>query len=578
MADIFWLADHTRLVCLHRWIPSLLKSFDLESSCRVINEIGDLEVELTPLVLKGASMLEKAWYAEVQPGEASAHFCSEETPWLGAKPAGCKSGERRSGGSFVVEVEVDEIDEDKLANARKRLEEIDEIFAMPAQPSAGMLATLVEMRTTAVEELRKAKLPGVSCSLSTRSGPTVLVTKESHLYIKPDNPSLATITRTIVDAGALEEAIPGCIGWGSWGAAEDLGGIRVGGKVVISHLQRQWQALETWQRLTGSKRAAGQCPIVGSLERLLMASGCLEAKVRLNLGPRQRCYGVWTAEARLAFEARAPDAGPVGPAAVKLCQSLTQLVIRRLDDSNGPTNRAVATLDQATMLHILEQDSFPGLKAPKSERALLRMAVDWSSQPWRSKEAVEAVMAKIKFAGAPACFSNGLARLSGPVPAHGAFALPPGQAHAEFCPFHPGVPTRTLLHLDSSRIPVPTNTTLGDQLRLLADKVPKVEELMQEALEWQRLRKGTPDEEGDTGLYRRCFADDAPDFPDGTELYSIAFMPCLRACPQACPSSSHLASAHIAHNKSALSASWQVWHWTHCCDVDCVVQKRSRSV
>ena len=232
----------------------------------------------------------------------------------------------------------------------------------------------------------------------------MLVTKESHLYIKPDNPSLATITRTIVDAGALEEAIPGCIGWGSWGAAEDLGGIRVGGKVVISHLQRQWQALETWQRLTGSKRAAGQCPIVGSLERLLMASGCLEAKVRLNLGPRQRCYGVWTAEARLAFEARAPDAGSVGPAAEKLCQSLTQLVIRRLNDSNGPTNRAVATLDQASMLHILEQDSFPGLKAPKSERALLRMAVDWSSQPWRSKEAVEAVMAKIKFAGAPACF------------------------------------------------------------------------------------------------------------------------------------------------------------------------------
>lgn len=107
----------------------------------------------------------------------------------------------------------------------------------------------------------------------------------------------------MVDAGALEEAIQGGIRWNNVGAAEDLGGIRVGGKVVISHLQRRWQALETWQRLTGSKRAAGQCPIVGSLERLLMASGCLEAKVRLNLGLRRR-YGVCTAEAFLAPEAK----------------------------------------------------------------------------------------------------------------------------------------------------------------------------------------------------------------------------------------------------------------------------------
>lgn len=367
-----------------------------------------LEVELTPLVLKGASMLEKAWYAEAQPGHGSAQFCSEETPWLGTKPAGFKTGERRSGGSFVVEVHLDEIDEDHLAAVRKILEEIDGIFAVPGQPGvvdAGRLATLVQMRTTTVEQLRKAKLPTVSCSLSTRFGPTVLVTKESYLYIKPDNPSLATITKTIVDAGALEEAIPEKISWDNVGAAEDLGGIRVGGKVVISHLQRRWQALEMWQRLTGSKRAAGQCPIVGSLERLLMASGCLEAKVRLNLSPRQR-HGVWTAKVLLAPEAKKPDAESVGPAAENLCQSLTQLVIRRLDDSNGPTNRAVATLDQATMLHILEQESLPGLNAPTSERALLRMAVDWSSQPWRSKEAVEAVMAKIKFAGAPACFKS----------------------------------------------------------------------------------------------------------------------------------------------------------------------------
>ena len=72
------------------------------------------------------------------------------------------------------------------------------------------------------------------------------------------------------------------MGWNDWGAAEELGGFRVGGTLVISKLQRQWQVLDAWQRLTGNKCEGSICPIVGSLNQLLLASRCVESRVRLH--------------------------------------------------------------------------------------------------------------------------------------------------------------------------------------------------------------------------------------------------------------------------------------------------------
>ena len=248
------------------------------------------------------------------------------------------------------------------------------------------------------DKIQDLEKPRVACYLK-GTGPGVVITEASHIYIKPNDRGRETITERWCEEQQEALTLSGT-GWSDIAIADDLGGFRAGGKVVISHLQRQWQTLESWQRLTGSKRCAGPCPIVGSLERLLVASGRVVPRVQLNLTGWGSLPSV---DIGITVEARAPDSGP-SPAADKLCHSLTQFVICRLDNDNGPTNRAVAKLDRATMLRILELSVFPGLQAPKDEKALLRMAVDWSSQPWRSVEAIEAVMAKIKFAGAPAAF------------------------------------------------------------------------------------------------------------------------------------------------------------------------------
>ena len=101
------------------------------------------------------------------------------------------------------------------------------------------------------------------------------------------------------------------------------------------------------------------------------------------------------------------------------------------------------------------------------------MAVDWSSRPGRSEEAIKAVMGKI---------------------------------------FLAGVPTRTLLHHDvgSGWGPLevnPNNHTLRDQLLELAEKVPQVRDQLVAALEAQRM--GT---HADGGLLRPCFSHAPPTF------------------------------------------------------------------
>ena len=108
------------------------------------------------------------------------------------------------------------------------------------------------------------------------------------------------------------------------------------------------------------------------------------------------------------------------------------------------------------------------------------MAVDWSSRPGRSEEAIKAVMGKI---------------------------------------FLAGVPTRTLLHHDvgSGWHDVgsgwgPNNHTLRDQLLELAEKVPQVVA----ALEAQRMGTHT-----DGGLLRPCFSHPPPTFPSSEALYRI---------------------------------------------------------
>ena len=167
-----------------------------------------------------------------------------------------------------------------------------------------------------------------------------------------------------------------------------------------------------------------------------------------------------------------------------MCQTLMSLVICRLDDKNGSVNRAAASLPISCMHTILDQEMFSRINGPKSERALLRLAVDWCSKPWRAKDEILEVMRKVRLAG---------------------------------------VPARTLLHLDegSGKYAGKTsNHTLKDQLRDLcrrappiADETGSIADLLIEALENQRK------ERRDEGLVRPCF--EAPDYPDNSELYNL---------------------------------------------------------
>ena len=169
-----------------------------------------------------------------------------------------------------------------------------------------------------------------------------------------------------------------------------------------------------------------------------------------------------------------------------MCRALMSLVTCRLDDKNGSVNRAAALLPKECMLKILDVEMFKCFSGPKSERAILRLAVDWCSKPWRAKDEILAVMRKVRLAG---------------------------------------VPSRTLMHLDegSGRYAGNvTNHTLKDQLRELAsrgigDEDGNIQDLLIEALEAQKAGRHHEEE----GLVRPCF--EAPNFPEVRELYRLGY-------------------------------------------------------
>lgn len=461
------------------WLPSVLKTFDLESACRVINEVDDLTVELKPLVLKGPSMLAKAWYDPS--GEHQPCLHGEWTRWLddfvGGR-TGVGAGGRRLNGRFRLEVATVKPDESKAQKARELVEQVTSLVEQHPESEGMLTQTLADAR----EQLQASQKKSLRCHLIV-DGPTVTLAAGSCLWIRPDDPARTTITHYFVENGV--EAIPPICGWSGLAPVEELGSASVGGTIVISKWHRQQQVLEAWQRLTRARRAPGPCLLVGSLERLLATSRGTHVRLRSSVTAIWRpgiCCPSYEVSCETCVELKEPPSPLELSAREKLAMSLTRFVLCRLDDSNGPTNRATASLDQATMLLILGEQTFPGINAPKSEKDLLRMAVDWSSRPGRSEEAIKAVMGKI---------------------------------------FLAGVPTRTLLHHDvgSGWGPLevnPNNHTLRDQLLELAEKVPQVRDQLVAALEAQRMGTHT-----DGGLLRPCFSHAPPTFPSSEALYRI---------------------------------------------------------
>ena len=256
--------------------------------------------------------------------------------------------------------------------------------------------------------------------------------------------------------------------------------------------------LASWQALRGIKRecrevcADGSSIIMGVLQRLRLDAAALEARVHAGLHVEHRFdlaagKSLRVVKLKLCPAYAQPPAvldGGSGealrPAATALCAAMKEYMMARLDNGNGPVNRATALLDQTTMVEVLERP-YPTVIGPKCEKALLRMAVDWASKPWRSDAAILDVLSRISFVD---------------------------------------VPTRTLLHQDEGsgwdKLMIAHNHQLKLKLLALVRRHPGVRELIEQALERQRA--------GDRSMHfaRDYFSGMVPKFPNGAELHQLA--------------------------------------------------------
>ena len=78
-------------------------------------------------------------------------------------------------------------------------------------------------------------------------------------------------------------------------------------------------------------------------------------------------------------------------------------MIARVDERHGRVNRSIHILSASSAARVLSHNGYAStaLGAPKNERALLRIAIDWCSQPNRSCADIKRVMSEINFTGLP---------------------------------------------------------------------------------------------------------------------------------------------------------------------------------
>ena len=78
-------------------------------------------------------------------------------------------------------------------------------------------------------------------------------------------------------------------------------------------------------------------------------------------------------------------------------------MIARVDERHGRVNRSIHILSASSAARVLYHDGYAStaLGTPKNERALLRIAVDWCSQPNRASADIKRIMSEINFTGLP---------------------------------------------------------------------------------------------------------------------------------------------------------------------------------
>ena len=183
-----------------------------------------------------------------------------------------------------------------------------------------------------------------------------------------------------------------------------------------------------------------------------------------------------------------------------------EYVIARVDERHGRVNRSIHILSASSAARVLSHNGYAStaLGAPKSERALLRIAIDWCSQPNRSSADIKRVMSEINFTGLPTytlLFMDRNPHLSG-----GLLKL--------FQRSQSGVEAMLKLGLAQQRL----ETNPDTESKAVTELQAEVDQLATAAGMWMSLR-----EHSATTARPPRFAEElAPGFPSAAELVRIA--------------------------------------------------------
>ena len=220
-----------------RWIPGVLKSFDLEQAARVINRIGDSKVELTPIELEGASMdtFTRAWHADPE----RTLWSSETARGDAQRQRPCHRQSERHGvseGTFRLEVHLSHPDNDDIERAQRTLNDANQLLVGMDNNDSEMAETVRTLIEKTEDALKQAKSKKVGLYLRASQFPALL-TGATKLWIRSD-------TKSAEMAYEIDEMHSGGsnIGRDDLVTIQELGSTATctaGGTAVISKLQRQ---------------------------------------------------------------------------------------------------------------------------------------------------------------------------------------------------------------------------------------------------------------------------------------------------------------------------------------------------
>ena len=410
-------------------LAALLKSFEMEQVSRVINMLKDEEVVLTPLALQGRSPLARGWQHDLGQRISSGIGMSEPTPKRQNYPRrlnkqGFRVGKAYSSQANTWETHASQNRAELNASSRWTFQiqlslvppNPKEVEALHAQ-AFGLFGENWRYNPDTpreqIEACDRLEAGELSLYLSNVGTSTGLLDGASFWIQEADGPKI------MLPGCALDGyALPPCQSLGfrtlklpSGMLLSRLQSVQIGGTVVISKLQRQFEVLARWQDLTG-RRCDRSIPsrIVSSVKQLLSDTNLIETVVKAKLTQcpvlpfipaeaRRRIASTTVLQTIVTTQMAPPEQSP---AVFELYVAMMEFVARRLDDNHGLVNRSVHALDRDSVLRVLQRPGFARLYAPRSERALLRMAVDWATQPHRSIEDKEVVMDTIHFAALPA--------------------------------------------------------------------------------------------------------------------------------------------------------------------------------